>query len=360
METDSLTPPELPNLPGMPAAAAAERPVQEGASLPPQAVADLCRRMGEEMGKVIVGQERVKELLFIALLARGHGLFQGVPGLGKTLLVHSLAQVTSGTFSRIQFTPDLMPGDITGTDVLEEDRSTGRRTLRFIPGPIFAHLVLADEINRTPPRTQAALLQAMQEGQVTASGQTLPLPPTFQVFATSNPLEQEGTYPLPEAQLDRFMFLIPVDYPTEEEERRIAVASLQREEASLRPIIDPDTLLQMQKLARLVPVSEEVATYAVRLARSSRPGPGALASVNEQVAFGAGPRASQYLVAGGKARALLQGRFAASREDVKAVAEAVLAHRILLNYRATASGVTTRDVVFRLVEAADGSGSSRL
>ncbi|MCK6530256.1 MoxR family ATPase [Myxococcota bacterium] len=346
---------------------AADPPREDGlpdeaaeADLPPDRVAETCARIRDELSRAIVGQERVKELLLVALLSRGHGLFQGVPGLAKTLLVSSLARVTDCSFSRIQFTPDLMPGDITGTDVLEEDRTTGKRVFRFVRGPIFAHLVLADEVNRTPPRTQAALLQAMQEGQVSAAGQTFPLPRPFLVFATSNPLEQEGTYPLPEAQLDRFMFLIPVDYPSEEEELRIVRDTTGDAEVPLRPVVTPAELLRMQRLARKVPIADDVAAYAVRLARASRPGPDAPAFVREQVAWGAGPRASQYLAIGGKARALLHGRFAVSREDIRAVAEPVLAHRLIVGFRAEAEGVTARQVVARLVENADATGTARL
>ncbi|OGQ24268.1 MAG: AAA family ATPase, partial [Deltaproteobacteria bacterium RBG_16_71_12] len=278
-----------------------------------------------ELHKRIVGQERVIELLLISLFARGHGLFVGVPGLAKTLLIQTLAEGLGLTFNRIQFTPDLMPSDITGTDVLEEDRTTGRRVFRFVPGPVFANVLLADEINRTPPKTQAALLQAMQEHKVTAGGRTFPLPPPFLVFATQNPIEQEGTYPLPEAQLDRFMFQIEVGYPSEAEEQEIVRQTTAGPLAVVAPALTQDEVLAFSELVRRVPVPDHVVAYAVKLARATRTeGPIATGKTPRgddgrwarQLSWGAGPRASQYLVLAAKARAVLQGRFAASVDDV--------------------------------------------
>ncbi len=293
----------------------------------------------------IVGQDNVVEHLLIALFARGHGLFVGVPGLAKTLLIHTLADALGLRFSRIQFTPDLMPSDITGTDVLEEDRATGERSFRFIQGPLFAQIVLADEINRTPPKTQAALLQAMQELQVTASGRTYPLEPPFMVFATQNPIEQEGTYPLPEAQLDRFMFLIDVPYPSRSEEERIVETTTSGSLQELEAVTDAAQIVAFQNLVRRVPAAPHVVSHAVALARASRPDDSQLAEVREHVAFGAGPRAGQYLVLGAKARAALRGEVAASIEDVRALAHVVLRHRILINFHGEAAGVTSGDLV---------------
>ncbi len=312
-------------------------------------VVGLTARVRDEIGRAIVGQDPVVELLLITLLARGHALLEGVPGLAKTLLVRSLAGVTSCSFARIQFTPDLMPGDITGSEVLEEDRASGQRVLRFVSGPLFANLVLADEINRTTPKTQAALLEAMQEGHVTVGGQTHVVPRPFHVFATQNPLEQEGTYPLPEAQVDRFMVRIRVEYPSADEEQRIAAETTGAEEASVRPVLDPTTLAAMQTLTRRVPAAPSVVARAVALARASRPG--ADPYVDEHVAWGAGPRASQFLVLGAKARCLLRGREVASAGDVDALAHPVLEHRILLSYRAQAQGVRRRDVVDHLLSS---------
>ena len=311
-----------------------------------------CEQLRKEIGKVIVGQQPVVELLLLTLLARGHALFQGVPGLAKTRLVRSLARVTSCEFSRVQFTPDLMPGDITGSDVLAEERSTGRRELRFVRGPVFANLVLADEINRATPRTQAALLEAMEERRVTAGGATHDLPRPFHVFATQNPIEQEGTYHLPEAQVDRFMFRILVDYPDRGEEVRIASETTGDVDPDLQAVVGPAELAQMQQLVRLVPVAPSVAEHAVALARATRPGQGS-EYVRKTVAWGAGPRASRFLVLGAKARALLQGRDVASREDVDALAHPVLDHRIVLNYRAEAERVSSSQVVERCLGADD-------
>ena len=306
----------------------------------------------QEIKKVIVGQDNVIEELLIALFSRGHCLLVGVPGLAKTLLISTLADVLHLRFNRVQFTPDLMPSDITGTDILEEDPETGRRRYRFLHGPIFANIVLADEINRTPPKTQAALLQAMQEYRVTAGGQTYDLELPFFVLATQNPIEQEGTYPLPEAQLDRFMFHIGIDYPTYAEEVDIVLNSTSAYAPDVQRVLTANQILHLQDLVRRVPATPSVVGYAVRLAQSSRPShPDAPAFVKEWINWGAGPRASQYLVLGAKARAIMHGRFAASVEDVKALAPSVLRHRILTNFNAEAEGVTSLAIIERLLEA---------
>ncbi|HVO30527.1 MAG TPA: MoxR family ATPase [bacterium] len=299
-----------------------------------------------EVGKVIIGQDKVVELLLTALFARGHCLFVGVPGLAKTLLVSTVAQVLDLSFSRIQFTPDLMPSDITGTDILEEDQTTRKRFYRFIQGPIFANIILADEINRTPPKTQAALLQSMQEYQVTAGGKTYPLALPFLVFATQNPIEQEGTYPLPEAQLDRFMFDIDVEYPSAAEEIAIVKATTGASKPKLTKILSPEKIRQLQDAVLKVPAADHVVEYAVKLVRATRPKEdGAPAFVKEWVSWGAGPRASQYLITAGKARALLHGRFAVSVDDVRALAHPILRHRIVTNFQAEAEGIDSRRVV---------------
>ncbi len=305
----------------------------------------------DEIKKVIVGQDAVIEELLIALFSRGHCLLVGVPGLAKTLLISTLADVLHLRFSRIQFTPDLMPSDITGTDILEEDPETGRRRYRFLHGPIFANIVLADEINRTPPKTQAALLQAMQEYRVTASGQTYDLDLPFFVLATQNPIEQEGTYPLPEAQLDRFMFHIGVDYPSYDEEVAIVLNSTSAYEPQLQRVLSASKILHLQDLVRRVPATPSVVGYAVRLAQSSRPEhPDAPDFIKAWVNWGAGPRASQYLILGAKARAIMHGRFAASVDDIRALAPSVLRHRILTNFNAEAEGVTSMTIIERLLE----------
>ena len=321
---------------------------------------ELVRRLQDKAGKLrtqikrrIVGQDRVLDLMLISLFSRGHGLFVGVPGLAKTLLIQTLAEGLGLTFNRIQFTPDLMPSDITGTDVLEEDRATGRRSFRFIPGPVFANVLLADEINRTPPKTQAALLQSMQEHKVTAGGRTFPLPPPFLVFATQNPIEQEGTYPLPEAQLDRFMFLIEVGYPSEADEVEIVRQTTGGSMATLEAVLSADEVLAFQDLVRRVPVPDHVVAYAVKLARATRPDTslGPQSGPNKsRVAWGAGPRASQYLVLGAKARAVLDGRFAASLDDVRDVAVPVLSHRVVVTFQALSAGVRAADVVADIVK----------
>ena len=306
-----------------------------------------------EIEKRVVGQREVVEHLLVSLFARGHCLFVGVPGLAKTLLISTLAEVLDLSFNRVQFTPDLMPSDITGTDILEEDRTTGRRELRFVKGPLFANIVLADEINRTPPKTQAALLQAMQEKRVTAGGRTYPLDPPFLVFATQNPIEQEGTYPLPEAQLDRFMFMVDVGYPSEEEEVEVVLRTTGATTQALTKVLGPEEILALQELVLRVPVAEDTVRYAVQLVRSSRPKEAdAPDFVKQYLAWGAGPRASQYLILAAKARAILHGRYAAEREDVKALAMPVLRHRVLANFTAEAEGVDSAQIVGRLLELA--------
>ncbi len=308
-----------------------------------------------QIEKRVVGQRDVVDHLLISLFSRGHCLFVGVPGLAKTLLISTLAEVLNLSFNRIQFTPDLMPSDITGTDVLEEDKATGRRELRFMKGPLFAQIVLADEVNRTPPKTQAALLQAMQEYRVTAGGRTWPLEPPFLVFATQNPIEQEGTYPLPEAQLDRFMFLVDVGYPSADEEFQIVKQTTTGSQATLTKVLSPAEILALQDLVRRVPVPDHVVRYAVALVRATRPKePGAFDFVQKNVAWGAGPRASQYLVIGAKARAILAGRYAATVDDVRALARPVLRHRVLPNFTAESEGITSAKLVDQIVEGVKG------
>ena len=304
-----------------------------------------------EIEKRVVGQREVIDHLLISLFSRGHCLFVGVPGLAKTLLISTLADVLNLSFNRVQFTPDLMPSDITGTDILEEDRSTGRRELRFMRGPIFANIILADEVNRTPPKTQAALLQAMQEYRVTASGQTYPLDLPFLVFATQNPIEQEGTYPLPEAQLDRFMFLVDVGYPTAEEEIEIVKNTTGSRQIALKKVLSPEKIMALQDLVRRVPVPDHVVQFAVALVRSTRPKePNVPEFIQKSVAWGAGPRASQYLVIAAKARAVLNGRYIASVEDVRALARPILCHRVLPSFHAESEGITSTKLVDQLLE----------
>ncbi|MGP0629403.1 AAA family ATPase [Nitrospina sp. 32_T5] len=311
---------------------------------------DAKNQVLKEIRKVIIGQDAVIEDLLIALFSRGHSLFVGVPGLAKTLLVSSLARVLNLKFSRIQFTPDLMPSDITGTEILYEDQATNKRDFRFIRGPIFANIILADEINRTPPKTQAALLQAMQEHQVTVGSNTYHLDEPFLVFATQNPIEHEGTYPLPEAQLDRFMFIINVDYPTKEQEVQIALSTTSGVKPELEVVMEADRILALQNLVPKVPVSDHVARYAVDLVRASRPGNGTTpAFITEWVSWGAGPRASQYLVLAAKARALMDNRVAVTIEDIKSVSQQVLEHRILLNFKAEAENIKTQDIIDKLL-----------
>ena len=305
----------------------------------------------QQMATHIIGQDEVVDQLMIAVFARGHCILEGVPGLAKTLMVQSLAESLSLGFSRIQFTPDLMPSDITGTEVLYEDRASGARELRFVQGPLFANLVLADEINRTPPKTQAALLEAMQERQVTAGGHRHRLPDPFFVLATQNPIEQEGTYPLPEAQLDRFLFKIFINYPTPDEERRIYRLTTGVELGEITPRIAGDRIAALQKLVRRVPVSDYCIDYAMDLVRSTRAQePNCPKYVSEWVSWGAGPRAGQSLIVAAKARAALAGRPSASVEDIKAMARPVLRHRIVLNYNAQAASQTSDTIITRLLE----------
>jgi MoxR-like ATPase len=308
-------------------------------------------RIRAEVGKIIVGQHEIIDQLLVALLAGGHCLLVGVPGLAKTTLIHALAQTLDLSFGRIQFTPDLMPSDITGTEVLEEDPQTGRKGFRFVRGPVFAHIVLADEINRTPPKTQAALLQAMQEHAVTVGAQTLPLGEPFFVLATQNPIEQEGTYPLPEAQLDRFIFELWVDYPSADEEAEIVRATTSAVRGEPKPVLGAAALVELQQLVRRVPVADHVVRYAVQLVRASRPAePTAPDYVRQLVRWGAGPRASQYLVLAGKARAVLDGRFSVAIDDIRAAAMPVLRHRLLVNFHAEADNIGAPQLVERLLQ----------
>jgi MoxR-like ATPase len=314
-------------------------------------LAEVRQLLEAEIGRRVVGQQTIVEGLLIALLADGHALLVGVPGLAKTLLISTLADALELQFSRIQFTPDLMPSDITGTEVLEEDRSTGRRLFRFVKGPIFANVVLADEINRTPPKTQAALLQAMQERAVTAAGDTMKLDRPFFVLATQNPIEQEGTYPLPEAQLDRFMLELRIGYPTREEEEQVAMQTTGAAEPVVRPVLGAEELLALQKLVRRVPAPPSLVSYAVRLVRSTRPDDEASPDVTRRyVSWGAGPRASQYLVLGAKARAALSGRGMPDLEDVRAVAPSVLRHRVVPSFQAEADARSAADIVEELIQ----------
>ena len=302
-----------------------------------------------QLRKRIIGQDEVIEQLLIALFSQGHCLLVGVPGLAKTLLISTFARILELPFNRIQFTPDLMPSDIIGTDIIEEGEA-GKRAFRFINGPVFANIVLADEINRTPPKTQAALLQAMQEYQVTTGGRTYPLERPFFVLATQNPIEQEGTYPLPEAQLDRFMFHITLDYPDKAAEKEIVMTTTAAYEPEIEPVITGEEVLRIQQVVRKVPIAEAIVDYAVELNRQTRPNSEALDFIQDWVQWGAGPRASQYLVLGAKARAILQGRYHVAYEDIKAVAVPVLRHRILTNFNAEADGVTSLDIINRLLE----------
>ncbi len=324
--------------------------------LPPDDVAAI-NELGQtyeafcaELGKTIIGQQQVIENLAICLFARGHALLMGVPGLAKTLLVSSVAQTFDLSFNRIQFTPDLMPADITGTDIIQETGTGGRREFQFIKGPLFANIVLADEINRAPAKTQSAMLEAMQEHKVTVLGNTYTLAPPFFVLATQNPIEQEGTYPLPEAQLDRFMFLIEVGYPTAEEEKRIARETTGAAKGKLTQLLGGEKILAFQQLVRRVPVPEHIYDYAVSIVRKTRPTEGdAPAWLKDFVGWGAGPRAVQYLILGAKARAALKGSYMVRMEDIEAVASPVLAHRVITNFAAESQGMTSKKVVERLV-----------
>ncbi len=311
---------------------------------------DKVERLRTEIHRVIVGQERVIEELLVTLLAGGHGFLRGVPGLAKTKLVRTVADATHLTFKRIQFTPDLLPSDVTGSEVLDDGE--GRKTLRFLRGPVFVNLLLADEINRTAPKTQAALLEAMQEHQVTVGGVSYPLPAPFCVLATQNPIEQEGTYPLPEAQLDRFLLCISVDYPAEDEEVSILKATTGHEPGAVSPVLDVAEIGALQGLVRDVPVADDIVRDVVRLVRATRSGEGGDPAVRKWIEWGAGPRAGQALLLSAKALALLSGRFAVSRHDLKRLAAPVLRHRLVLSYAASAEGITTDEVVRQLVERA--------
>ncbi|HEY4309888.1 MAG TPA: MoxR family ATPase [Pirellulales bacterium] len=316
-----------------------------------QKLNDAYRRLVAELGRVIVGQQQVIEELLIAMFARGHCLLVGVPGLAKTLLIRTLADTLSLKFSRIQFTPDLMPSDITGTEVIQEDKVSGVRQFKFLAGPIFANVILADEINRTPPKTQAALLEAMQEHQVTVGGTRHRLTAPFFVLATQNPIEQEGTYPLPEAQLDRFMFNTFVDYPDEDEELEIVRRTTADETPTLETTLSTEDILTLQNIVRRVPVAEHVARYALRFTRLTRREKGDVPQfIRDYVSWGAGPRASQYLVLAAKARAVLHGRYHAECEDVRAVVAPVLRHRIVTNFNAEAEGIKTDHIIRKLIE----------
>lgn len=328
-----------------------EAPVK-GAEL--EAIRDLAGKRAlllRAIGKVIVGQHRVIDEMLISIFSRGHCLVVGVPGLAKTLLVKTIAQLLALNFKRIQFTPDMMPSDITGTDIIEEDVSTRKREFKFIKGPIFANILLADEINRTPPKTQAALLEAMQEHRVTARGITYPLEPPFFVLATQNPIEQEGTYPLPEAQLDRFMLNISIDYPDKDEECLIVKRTTSEEEKELSSVLSREDILNIQRIVRNVPVSDHLVNYAVNLTRSTRPQDIDCPDfVKKWVSWGAGPRAAQYLVIGGKARAVTQGRYNVSCDDVRAIAKPVLRHRLVTNFNAEAEGISSDEIIDKLLD----------
>ncbi len=311
---------------------------------------DATRQLKEQLSRVIVGQHDVIELMLVALFSRGHCLLEGVPGLAKTLLVSTLAQSLNLTFSRIQFTPDLMPADITGTDIIEENKTTGQREIRFLAGPIFSHVILADEINRTPPKTQAALLEAMQERQVTVGRIRHQMSNPFLVLATQNPIEQEGTYPLPEAQQDRFMFKVLVTYPKFEEEVEVARRTTGTEANIVQPVLSPDEISGLQDLVRMVPISDHLIRYTIALVRQTRvKEPGSPEFLRDQLAWGAGPRAVQFLILGAKARALVQGRAHVAAEDIQALAKPVLRHRLVVNFAAESEGITTDDLVDQLL-----------
>jgi len=314
-------------------------------------VAQARELLVHEVHKVIIGQEEMIEQMLICVFARGHCLTIGVPGLAKTLAVSTLAQALHLKFNRIQFTPDLMPSDITGTEIIDQDPTTGKRSFRFVKGPVFANIILADEINRTPPKTQAALLQAMQEYEVTSAGNTYKLEPPFFVMATQNPIEQEGTYPLPEAQLDRFMLSINVGYPTRAEEREIVLSTTQAAKKEVQPVLQGRDILWIQQLVRQVPASQHMVDYAVDLARATRPKePPSPDFVKNWLAWGAGPRAAQYLTLGAKARAILQGRFAVTAEDIRTLAYPVLRHRIFTNFNADAEGIDVDRIIEKILE----------
>jgi MoxR-like ATPase len=311
---------------------------------------DARERIIGEIRKVIVGQDEVIEQVLISLFVGGHTIITGVPGLAKTLLVRTLSGVLDLSFKRIQFTPDLMPADITGTEIIEEDRTTGHRAMQFIRGPVFANIILADEINRTPPKTQAALLEAMQEGNVTVQGNTYQLPKPFYVLATQNPIEMEGTYPLPEAQLDRFMFNVRIGYLPEEDEVAVVKMTTSPQDLNLQRLMSADEIIEFQRLVRKVPAADSVTRYAVNLVSTSRPGSDAPDFINRWVTWGGSLRASQFLVLAGKARAILHGRYNVSCEDIRAMAQPVLRHRILLNFQAESEKVDSDQVIKKLVE----------
>jgi len=335
-------------------------PNPSSAALPPvpsQINADAIARLAEQrkalvgqLANVIIGQRDVIENVLLTIFCGGHALIVGVPGLAKTLLVRSLGRALNLSFSRIQFTPDLMPSDITGTDIIEEDPATGKRRLEFLPGPIFANLILADEINRTPPKTQAAMLQVMQEHEVSIGSKTYPLAPPFHVFATQNPIEMEGTYVLPEAQADRFMFSIQCGYPTNAEEELVVRNTTGTDIPDLKPVLDGKEIVEIQKLVRAMPISDEVVSYAVRLVSRTRPeDPAAPQYIKEYVRWGASPRASQYLVLGAKARAAISGKLCADYDGVKSVARQVLRHRIITNFNARAQKISVPDVIEKIL-----------
>jgi len=336
------------------------RAVEETNSIDVEAISKLAEqraRLTEQLARMIVGQREVIENVLLTIFCGGHALLIGVPGLAKTLLVRSLGRALELSFSRIQFTPDLMPSDITGTDIIQEDPASGRRRLEFLPGPIFANLILADEINRTPPKTQAAMLQTMQEHEVSIGSKTYPLPAPFHVFATQNPIEMEGTYVLPEAQADRFMFSIHCGYPTNAEEERVVRTTTGNEAPELESVIDAQEIIETQKLVRAMPVSDEVIRYAVKLVSRTRPeDPAAPPYVKEFVRWGASPRASQYLVLGAKARAAVNGRFCADYAGVRSVARQVLRHRIITNFNARAQKVTVADLIEKLLADVKADG----
>ncbi len=343
-----------------------EQPVKP--RLAPMSDLDAARLLGQvsgiltsELSKVIVGQRRVIDEILIAIFCRGHCLMQGVPGLAKTLLISTLSQTMDFSFRRIQFTPDLMPADITGTDILQEDPETGRRRFEFQKGPVFANLLLADEINRTPPKTQAALLQAMQERQVTVGSHTLALPDPFFVLATQNPIEQEGTYPLPEAQLDRFMFMVTVDYPSRDEEMEVLKRTTGAAGARVQRVLSAEQIVQLQDIVRRVPVGDHVYNYALDIVRATRPNdPAASDFVRHWLSWGAGPRAGQYLILAGKARALMMGRLHVTLEDIAAVASPVLRHRIVPNFNAEAEGILVEQIIDKLLTIVPRGSGERL
>ncbi|MFP4458054.1 MAG: AAA family ATPase [Candidatus Zixiibacteriota bacterium] len=315
-----------------------------------ESLQNAATKIKEELSKIIVGQTEVIEQVLITMLSGGHALIVGVPGLAKTMMINSISKALDLEFHRIQFTPDLMPSDITGTEIIEEDRSTGKRAFKFVKGPIFSNIVLADEINRTPPKTQAALLQAMQEHRVTVGDITHKLPEPFFVLATQNPIEQEGTYPLPEAQLDRFMFMIMIYYPSKEEEQKIVAQNTSLYSSEISPVLHGKNILELQELVRKVPASDYIIDFAVRIARNSRPNESEFEYVKRWVRWGAGPRASMFLTLAAKTRAILHGRLAPSVEDVRFVAYPVLRHRIIRSFTADADGISSDHIIERILE----------